>query len=379
MDTNKLNYRGKYSVINGTEIADVNAREAILDLNTSLENVQLSIVKTEDNKDAIRITINDKFSEVPLPEASLINGASFNQETHELTIVLANGENIVVNLGDLVDTYSGVATETTETSVVGGKISVNVKNGSIKRNLLSNEVIESLDSDKFIEVDNISLNTLNNGNFIVTNSLDNPCSLGVDGILRATKVNENTFTQTWTTSLGEALRVVTKSGSENEIVYSGDWYKQTFNIDDYLLKSEKPTITTVTETDLDSIFTGGWTVNFVKDDNCKEIVYYKTKDFIAEDMVTLTAGEKYCTYDKDTKKKTYYEDGQANFIVYFKNGYTVDQITVEGTHGEIILEKENIPGELDSTGNAYNVTKVKSDLTIRVTSTAKSATPEVTE
>ncbi len=63
MDTNKLNYRGKYSVINGTEIADVNAREAILELNTSLENIRedlqnidgvknvtLSIVKTEDNK-----------------------------------------------------------------------------------------------------------------------------------------------------------------------------------------------------------------------------------------------------------------------------------------------------------------------------------------
>ena len=348
MDTNKLNYTGKYSVINGTEIADVNAREAILDLNTSLENiredlqhvdgvqnVELSIVKTEDNKDAIRIVIDDNVAEVQLPETSLINGATYDQETNDLIFELANGEDIVVNLTDLVDTYT--------------------------------------------EVENISLNALNNGKYIVTNSLENPCSLGVDGILRATKVNENTFTQTWTTSLGEALRVVTKSGSENEIVYSGDWYKQTFNIDDYLLKSEKPTITTVTETDLDSIFTGGWTVNFVKDDNCKEIVYYKTKDFIAEDMVTLTDGEKYCTYDKDTKKKTYYEDGQANFIVYFKNGYTVDQITVEGTHGEIRLERENIPGELESTGNAYNVTKVKSDLTIRVTSKEKSATPEVTE
>ena len=68
MDTDKLNYRGKYSVINGTEIADVNAREAIIELNTSLENiggignVELSIVKTEDNKDAIRITIDDKVS-----------------------------------------------------------------------------------------------------------------------------------------------------------------------------------------------------------------------------------------------------------------------------------------------------------------------------
>ena len=65
MDTNKLNYRGKYSVINGTEIADVNAREALLELNEELQNIDgvknvtLSIVKTEDNKDAIKIVIDD--------------------------------------------------------------------------------------------------------------------------------------------------------------------------------------------------------------------------------------------------------------------------------------------------------------------------------
>ena len=77
MDTNKLNYRGKYSVINGTEIADVNAREALLELNTSLENIReelqnidgvknvtLSIVKTEDNKDAIKIVIDDNEAQV---------------------------------------------------------------------------------------------------------------------------------------------------------------------------------------------------------------------------------------------------------------------------------------------------------------------------
>lgn len=178
MDTNKLNYTGKYSVINGTEIADVNAREAILDLNTSLENiredlqhidgvqnVELSIVKTEDNKDAIRIVIDDNVAEVQLPETSLINGASYDQETNDLIFELANGEDIVVNLTDLVDTYT--------------------------------------------EVENISLKALSNGKYIVTNSLENPCSLGVNGILHATKVDENTFKQTWTTSLGEALRIVT--------------------------------------------------------------------------------------------------------------------------------------------------------------------------
>ena len=110
MDTNKLNYRGKYSVINGTEIADVNAREAILDLNTSLENireelqhvdgvqnVELSIVKTENNKDAVRIVIDNNVAEVQLPETSLINGATYDQETNNLTISLSNEEDIVVN------------------------------------------------------------------------------------------------------------------------------------------------------------------------------------------------------------------------------------------------------------------------------------------
>ena len=386
MDTNKLNYRGKYSVINGTEIADVNAREALLELNTSLENireelqiknVELSIVKTEDKKDAIKIVIDDNEAQVPLPEASLIESATFDQDTHILTIVLANDKDVEVNLGDLVDTYHGSETETTLTRIENGEVLVDVKNGAIKRNLLSNDVIESLDSDKFTEVENISLNELSNGNYIVTNSEDDPCSLGRNGILRATKIDDTSFTQTWTTSLGEALRVVTKSESENEIIYSGDWYKQTFNIDDYLLKSETPKIETVTETDLDSIFTGGWNESYEKDENCELIEYYKTKDFIPEDIVTLPDGEKYCTYDKDTKNKTYYEDGQANFIVYFKNGYTVDQIAVEGTYGEVTLERENIPGELDRMGNAYSITKVKSDLTIRVTSKEKSATPEV--
>lgn len=913
MDTDKLNYRGKYSVINGTEIADVNARKALLELNASLENIReelqnidgvknvtLSIVKTEDNKDAIKIVIDDNVAEVQLPETSLINGATYDQETNNLTISLSNGEDIVVNLTDLVDTYT--------------------------------------------EVDNISLNTLNNGNFIVTNSLENPCSLGVNGILHATKVNENTFKQTWTTSLGEALRIVTmiedgvatslnvrdetdslttytepgeirlswghtytisgtlsghivittpldnadaqinkdttiilngvyiysdsnraidynlhdktlnvnvtagtvntlycdlgnpvlnsdamlyssnnlelggtgylsifanngshgikadrvkiidsphlyidvqhdaihgkantieykedsngqptaeifdlklaiemkggyiyvanandvfgtdtntepeKNGSirvnggtikvanvkenifdckgvknsivegfttiiapeafdwstetiriletvtgvpseyttkikdiyyyksdsvnylgcvlesttrkdssgnevpgettlhfiteddhttelilsgntirvfgyvnkrlilttpstdvtliqayvdggieyratskklyvkvgtavvnsesnsilpyenlssyiiskdgeaihsyknlkinndrpifikgntgacsshelilngdfdkylsgmtsatwafmgadpdklstagnakgfvymtdlhidyrtdkeygkeegiftyyanqkgnvlidsltmttsshdtrtrwdiasnapsvlyiaavvdnnvpnvvgryvdshlthedyvipenKNGINYSGAWYKQTFNIDEYLLKSEQPNITTVTKTDLDSIFTGGWTVNFVKDENCKEIVYYKTKDFIANDIVKLKKGETvYYSYDKDTKKKTYYEDGQANFIAYFNEGYKVNRINVEGDHNKIELETENVPGVYDKNGNAYNVTKVQGNLTITITSKAKSDTPD---
>ena len=145
------------------------------------------------------------------------------------------------------------------------------------------------------------------------------------------------------------------------------------------IREELQNITTVTKTDLDSIFTGGWTVTFVMDENCELIEYYKTKDFIAEDIVTLIDGEKYCTYDKDTKKKTYYEDGQANFIVYFKNGYTVNQITVDGTYGEVKLERENTQGELDRTGNAYNVTKVQSNLVINITSKVKSATPGVTE
>ena len=963
MDTNKLNYRGKYSVINGTEIADVNAREALLELNTSLENIReelqnidgvknvtLSIVKTEDNKDAIKIVIDDNEAQVTLPEASLIESANFNQETHELTIVLANGNDVTVNLSDLVDTYHGSTTETTKTRILNGEVLVDVKDGAIKRNFLSDEVIRSLDSDKFNKVADISLNLLSNGNYIVTNSEEDPCSLGKNGILRATKIDDTSFTQTWTTSLGEALRVVTmsetgvptdltitdetgtetrytqqgevqlswghtytlsgtltghifittpmdnvdaqidadttvilngvyiyadsnraidynlhdktlnvnvkagtvntlycdlgnpvinadavlyssnnlelggtgylsifsnsgshgikadrvkiidsphlyidvqhdaihgkvnsieykedtngnpteeifdlklavemkggyiyvknandvfgtddntdaeKAGSirvnggtikvvnvkenifdckgvknsivegfttiiapetfdwttetirvletvtgvpdtnktkikdlyyyhkadseeesyvgcilestttkdssgneipgeintrlirendlsteltlsgntirvfgyinkrliltaqstdvtlvqayldggieytpldkklyvkvetaginaESEVIkpyenlssyivskegdaiyshknlkinndrpifikgnnaacksydlilngdfdkyfsgmisattvhmgadpdtastagnakgfvymkdlhvdhrtdkpegkeegifkyyknqkgnvlidtltmttlshlttgrwnisseapgvlyiakvvdennsqyvvggftdshltngdyvvsenrnginYSGAWYKQTFNIDDYLLKSEKPNITTVTKTDLDSIFTGGWTVNFVKDDNCKEIVYYKTKDFIANDIVKLKKGETvYYSYDKDTKKKTYYEDGEANFIAYFNDGYKVDRINIAeaGNYNKIELETENVPGVYDNNGNAYNVTKVQGNLTITITSKAKSDTPD---
>ena len=209
MDTNKLNYRGKYSVINGTEIADVNAREALLELNTSLENIReelqnidgvknvtLSIVKTEDNKDAIKIVIDDNEAQVTLPEASLIESANFNQETHELTIVLANGNDVKVNLSDLVDTYHGSTTETTKTRIVDGEILVDVKDGAIKRNFLSDEVIRSLDSDKFNKVADISLNLLSNGNYIVTNSEQDPCSLGKNGILRATKIDDTSFTQT---------------------------------------------------------------------------------------------------------------------------------------------------------------------------------------
>ena len=953
MDTDKLNYRGKYSVINGTEIADVNAREALLELNEELQNIDgvknvtLSIVKTEDHKDAIKIVIDDNEAQVTLPEASLIESANFNQETHVLTIVLANGEDVTVNLSDLVDTYHGATTETTKTRIVNGDILVDVKDGAIKRNFLSDDVLTSLDSDKFNKVADTSLNVLSNGNYIVTNSEEDPCSLGRNGILRATKINEESFTQTWTTSLGEALRVVTmsetgvptdltitdendvetrytqpgevqlswghtytlsgtlsghifittpidnvgaqidtdttiilngvyiyadsnraidynlhektlnvnvaagtvntlycdlgnpvinpdavlyssnnlelggtgylsifsnsgshgikadrvkiidsphlyidvqhdaihgkvnsieykedtngnpteeifdlklavemkggyiyvknandvfgtddntdaeKAGSirvdggtievvnvkenifdckgvknsivegftriivpetfnwtsekirvletvtgvpdtyttkirdlyyykadsttylgcvlestttkdssgneipgettthfiteddlstqlelsgntirvfgyinkklilttqstdvtlvqayidggieytpldkklyvkvetaginaESEVIkpyenlssyivseeadaiyshknlkinndrpifikgnsaacrshdlilngdfdkyfsgmisattvhmgadpdkiltagnakgfvymkdlhvdhrtdkpegkeegifkyyknqkgnvlidtltmttlshvttgrwdiasdapsvlyiaevvdgnnpqyvvggftnsnltngdyvasenrnginYSGDWYKQTFNIDDYLLKSEKPNITTVTKTDLDSIFTGGWTVNFVKDDNCKEIVYYKTKDFIANDIVKLKKGETvYYSYDKDTKKKTYYEDGEANFIAYFNDGYKVDRINIAeaGNYNKIELETENVPGVYDNNGNAYNVTKVQGNLTITITSKAKSDTPD---
>ena len=122
MDTNKLNFTGKYSVINGTEIADVNAREAILDLNTSLENireelqhvdgvqnVELSIVKTEDNKDAIRIVIDDNVAEVQLPETSLTRPTT-QPDTQVIPSITTTNEQQNLTIGDGLEIKDGALT-----------------------------------------------------------------------------------------------------------------------------------------------------------------------------------------------------------------------------------------------------------------------------
>lgn len=226
MDTSKLNYAGKYSVLNGVELADVNARDAILELNTTVGSIQTAlssitgvtsveavVVKDADNKDAIKITVDGKTATVTLPEASLINSATFDDETKVMTIELANGEDIDVDLGELVDTYTGGNTATTETTIVDGEIKVNLKAGGVTRALLSSEVKAELDnladkSEVYVAKSGVSLNTLKEGNYKVTNATENPLSLGTSGILKATKIDEENFKQVWTTALGEALRVL---------------------------------------------------------------------------------------------------------------------------------------------------------------------------
>ncbi|MBR3290345.1 MAG: carbohydrate-binding domain-containing protein [Clostridia bacterium] len=96
-------------------------------------------------------------------------------------------------------------------------------------------------------------------------------------------------------------------------------------------------------------------------------VYY-TQDYTAPDEtgVTVTTSRNSATGDPDSTGS-----GQVNFTVVPDDGYTVSDISIEGTY-------KNLKGP-DDTGldNTYRITKIESDLTVTVTVTA--ATDDISD
>ncbi len=105
-----------------------------------------------------------------------------------------------------------------------------------------------------------------------------------------------------------------------------------------------------------------FTANFVCDEGVQSVNVYYTQDYTSADETGATTA---VARDSSTGNPVVTGDGQINFVVVLKNGYTLDSVTAEGAYKNV-----------KDTGveNTYRITKVTGSVTINVT-TEKSATP----
>ncbi len=105
-----------------------------------------------------------------------------------------------------------------------------------------------------------------------------------------------------------------------------------------------------------------FTANFACDEGVESVNVYYTQDYTSADETGVTT---VVARDSGTGNPVVTGDGQINFVVVLKNGYTLDSVTAEGAYKNV-----------KDTGveNTYRITKVTGAVTINVT-TEKSATP----
>ncbi len=105
-----------------------------------------------------------------------------------------------------------------------------------------------------------------------------------------------------------------------------------------------------------------FTANFACDEGVQSVNVYYTQDYTSADETGVTTA---VARDSGTGNPVVTGDGQINFVVVLKNGYTLDSVTAEGAYKNV-----------KDTGveNTYRITKVTGAVTINVT-TEKSATP----
>ena len=105
-----------------------------------------------------------------------------------------------------------------------------------------------------------------------------------------------------------------------------------------------------------------FTASFNCDEGVESVNVYYTQDYTSADETGVTTA---VARDSSTGNPVVTGDGQINFIVVLKNGYTLDSVTAEGAYKNV-----------KDTGveNTYRITKVTGAVTINVT-TEKSATP----
>ncbi len=105
-----------------------------------------------------------------------------------------------------------------------------------------------------------------------------------------------------------------------------------------------------------------FTASFNFDEGVESVNVYYTQDYTSADETGVTTA---VARDSGTGNPVVTGDGQINFVVVLKNGYTLDSVTAEGAYKNV-----------KDTGveNTYRITKVTGAVTINVT-TEKSATP----
>ena len=105
-----------------------------------------------------------------------------------------------------------------------------------------------------------------------------------------------------------------------------------------------------------------FTASFNFDEGVESVNVYYTQDYTSADETGVTTA---VARDSGTGNPVVTGDGQINFVVVLKNGYTLNSVTAEGAYKNV-----------KDTGveNTYRITKVTGAVTINVT-TEKSATP----
>ena len=105
-----------------------------------------------------------------------------------------------------------------------------------------------------------------------------------------------------------------------------------------------------------------FTASFNCDEGVESVNVYYTQDYTSADETGVTTA---VARDSSTGNPVVTGDGQINFVVVLKNGYTLDSVTAEGAYKNV-----------KDTGveNTYRITKVTGAVTINVT-TEKSTTP----
>ena len=77
---------------------------------------------------------------IDLPVESTVKSGSYDKKTKEIVLTLVSGKTIRIPVNDLVDVYIGSENEVVDINVVDKAIKATVKEGSVKEELLSDEV-----------------------------------------------------------------------------------------------------------------------------------------------------------------------------------------------------------------------------------------------
>lgn len=108
----------------------------------------------------------------------------------------------------------------------------------------------------------------------------------------------------------------------------------------------------------------GYTVTFAGDSGVSSITVYKTQDYSGESE-TVSATGTAVSRSSATGEPDSTGDGQVNFTVVLKDGYTLDSVTATGAYKNV---KDT------DVENTYRITKISGEVTVNIT-TKKSETP----
>lgn len=171
-----------------------------------------------------------------------------------------------------------------------------------------------------------------------------------------------TPTWTWSDGYGTATLSYTCADCGNTVNVDGST-SSVLTSSDLITFTAKATIGSTEYTDTKTA--APFTADFNCDEGVESINVYYTQDYTTVDEENVTAA---VARDSDSGDPVVSGDGQINFVVVLKDGYTLSNVSASGAYKN-----------LKDTGveNTYRVTKVTGALTVTIT-TEKSETP-VTE